>query len=201
MKHLIIYAHPNPLSFCHAIQETVQQTLQSQGHEVVVRDLYQLSFNPVLSGSDFEAFSSGTTLPSDIQAEQDYIRWAEVITWIYPIWWAGMPAMLKGYIDRVFSYGFAYAPDGAGGYQKLLAGKKAIVLHTQGQEERYYEENGMKNSITQISDQGIFDFCGIEVLDHFFFGAVPFVDDSTRKAMLGTVEQVLHQHFAQELKK
>ncbi len=77
MNHLIVYSHPNPKSFCHAILETAVMTLQSKGHEVVIRDLYALGFDPVLKGNDFIEFQSGN-IPSDIRAEQEKISGAKV---------------------------------------------------------------------------------------------------------------------------
>lgn len=182
MKHVIVYAHPNPKSFNAAILDTTVTTLQGQGHEVTVRDLYQLQFDPVLKGSDFEALQAGKALP-DIAAEQSAIAQADVVTFIYPIWWAGLPAMIKGYIDRVFSYGFAYAyQDGAPA--GLLTGKKALIINTQGTPEPYYDASGMTQAMKQTTDTGILAFCGIESLGHIFFGGVPSVDDAARKGML-----------------
>ncbi|MFH1018492.1 MAG: NAD(P)H-dependent oxidoreductase, partial [Pseudomonadota bacterium] len=107
MNHLIIYSHPNPKSFNHAILEEFSGALRDAGHEVRVRDLYAIGFKPVLQGSDLE--QAGKRPPAeDICAEQAHISWADVITFIFPLWWAGMPAIAKGYLDRVFSEGFAY---------------------------------------------------------------------------------------------
>lgn len=189
MKQLIVYAHPNPASFNHAILETARETLAAKGDEVVVRDLYVLNFDPVLKGSDFEKLMAGKT-PADIKAEQDYIRWADTLVFIYPIWWVGMPAMIKGYIDRVFTQGFAFSI-GANGIEKLLAGKRAVIFNTHGQPREYYEACGMFDSLKKTSDFGIFEFCGISVTQHSFFGAVPYVDDAARKGYLAEVKKVL----------
>lgn len=70
---------------------------------MVVRDLYAINFQPVISSSEVIG-----GIGEDVVREQEFLQWAEVITLIYPIWWTGMPAIMKGYIDRVFSYGFAY---------------------------------------------------------------------------------------------
>ncbi|MEG1585283.1 MAG: NAD(P)H-dependent oxidoreductase, partial [Bacteroidales bacterium] len=101
MEHLIIYAHPNPNSFNHAILETCLNKLTALGASVEVRDLYKINFNPCFSLADLEAKQAGKVLP-DVQIEQDYINKAEKITFIAPIWWGLLPAMLKGYFDRVF---------------------------------------------------------------------------------------------------
>ena len=107
MKHLVIYAHPNEQSLNGYLKQVVVEHLAKNGHEVKVRDLYQLNFNPVLSLEDMAGQRIGK-VEEDVKKEQDYIVWADCITFIHPIWWTGLPAILKGYIDRVFSYGFAY---------------------------------------------------------------------------------------------
>lgn len=189
MKQLIVYAHPNPASFNQSILKAAEETAKAKGDEVVVRDLYALNFDPVLKGSDFEKLMSGKT-PADIKTEQDYIRWADALVFIYPIWWVGMPAMIKGYIDRVFTQGFAFSI-GANGVEKLLTGKKAVIFNTQGQPREYYEACGMFDSLKKTSDFSIFEFCGINITQHSFFPAVPYVDDATRKGYLEEVRKVM----------
>ncbi len=191
MNHLIVYSHPNPKSFCHAILETAVKALQSKGHEVVVRDLYALDFDPVLKGSDFVGFQSGN-IPADIKAEQEKISGAEVITLIYPIWWTGMPAMMKGYIDRVFSLGFAYTA-GEWGPIGLLTEKKAIIFNTTGMAKELYDESGMFDAIKKTSGAGILNFCGLRILEHKFFTSVPSTNDATRKGYLSEAEAVMSQ--------
>src|ERR1700690_1841729 len=100
VKSLIIYAHPNAASFNHAIMETISEELKGSNKDFNVRDLYKIGFNPILSAEDFVAIQNGT-VPDDIKTEQNYIRSADTLIFIFPIWWSSMPAMLKGYIDRV----------------------------------------------------------------------------------------------------
>lgn len=188
MNHLIIYCHPNPKSFNAAILETYSNTLKSKGHEVRVRDLYQMKFNPVMDRADFEAMHKGTFLP-DVKEEQEHIRWAEVITFIYPIWWSGMPALGRGYVDRVLSEGFAYQ-FGPEGLKTCLDDKKAVLINTMGAPESEYEKTGMFKSIHQTTVEGIFEFCGMKVVVHQYFGAVPLVSDADRKAMLDKVKKI-----------
>ena len=167
MKHLIIYAHPNKASLNHLFKQTVEQTLTQHNHEVVVRDLYELNFNPVLSLEDMAGQRKGT-VTTDVKLEQEFISWADAITFIYPIWWTGMPAIMKGYIDRVFSYGFAYRYDQ--GVQKgLLSGKSAYIINSHGKSSAEYEKMGMDKALSLTSDKGIYDYCGFEIKQHFFF--------------------------------
>ncbi|MDH7460524.1 NAD(P)H-dependent oxidoreductase [Chitinophagaceae bacterium 26-R-25] len=167
MKHLIIYAHPNAASLNHLFKQTIVKILQQNKHEVIIRDLYQLHFDPVLSLEDMAGQRRGIVAEA-IKEEQDHITWADVITFIYPIWWTGMPGILKGYIDRVFSYGFAYRYDQ--GIQKgLLAGKSAYIINSHGKSKTEYEETGMDKALKLTSDRGIYTYCGFDIKEHFFF--------------------------------
>ncbi|MDM5157083.1 NAD(P)H-dependent oxidoreductase [Bacillus sp. DX1.1] len=182
-----------PQSFNHAILETVQGQLEEKGHEVRVRDLYALNFNPVLATDDFISFSQGNT-PAEIEEEQKHIAWADVITFIYPVWWAGLPAILKGYVDRVFSHGFAYAYS-ENGIEKLLSGKKGLLLSTMGNTKEAYTANGMFEAMKKTTDAGIFEFTGIETLEHTFYTSVPSVDDAARKQYLEEVKELVNRVF------
>jgi NAD(P)H dehydrogenase (quinone) len=167
MKHLIIFAHPNGGSLNHHLKQTVVESLQTKNHEIQVRDLYQDNFNPVLSLEDMSGQRQGK-VAEDVKIEQDYISWAEHLIFIYPIWWTGMPAIMKGYIDRVFSYGFAYRYDQ--GIQKgLLKGKLTTIINTHGKSHAEYESIGMDKALSLTSDKGIFSYCGLEINRHFFF--------------------------------
>lgn len=191
MHCLVVYAHPNPASFCHALKDAVVETLVAQQRSVVVRDLYQLGFQPVLSGDDFAAFQAGN-LPVDIGVEQEQVAAAELIVFIYPVWWAGLPAMLKGYIDRVYAHGFAYRVE-AGQVIPLLGDKRVVLISTTGNSTEAYTANGMLAAMQKTADQGIFQFCGMEVTEHLFLGAVPYVDTATREAMLAEVKELLQR--------
>ncbi|AGK99411.1 NAD(P)H-dependent oxidoreductase [Clostridium pasteurianum] len=193
MNNLVIFAHPNEESFGKAMVDSVVKASEEKGAQVRVRNLYQIGFDPILKSEDFAAFQSGK-IPKDIAAEQEHIKWADVITFVYPVWWTSLPAILKGYVDRVFSYGFAYeyvdgAPNG------LLRGKKGLIFSTTGTPDAIYSENGMHNSIKQTTDQGIFNFTGIEEVVHTFFGAVPHVNEEVRKGYLQEVEEVVNQNL------
>ncbi len=168
MKHVIIYAHPNEGSLNHHFMQTVIESLQAKNHEIVVRDLYELNFNPVLSLEDMKGQRMGK-VADGVAQEQAYISQADHLTFIYPIWWTGMPAIMKGYIDRVFSYGFAYSYD-QGVQRGLLTGKQLTVINTHGKSQAEYESTGMDKALSLTSDKGIFTYCGLQIDRHFFFG-------------------------------
>ena len=187
MKHLIIYAHPNPTSYNHALLEILTGLLAKEKHEVRVRDLYTIGFDPVLKAQDFISFQKGT-VPEDIKTEQEHIQWADAITFVYPVWWFQMPAILKGYIDRVFARGFAYTITEKG-LEGLLQGRKVNVINTTGGLEAHYIQAGYNDALKKTIDMGTFEVCGMEVVLHKFFYAVPFVTDKDRKEMLEEFEK------------
>ncbi|MFC5406351.1 NAD(P)H-dependent oxidoreductase [Cohnella soli] len=166
MKHLIVYAHPRPRSFNRAIVDTVAESKRKEGHEVVVRDLYEIGFQPALGSTEMLG-----GVEEDVSLEQSYVSWADHVTFIYPLWWMGMPAVLKGYVDRVFSYGFAHKyVDGV--QTGLLKGKTAALIHTQNKSQEEYEASGMEQSMRLTIDKGIFEYCGFEVTRHFVFDSI-----------------------------
>ncbi len=193
MKYLILYAHPNPKSFNHAILETVQAELQRAGKDVSVRDLYALNFNPVLSANDLAGMMQGQLQP-EVKAEQEFVGAADLIVVIYPLWWSGMPAILKGYIDRVFTEGFAYSivgPDLNG----LLLGKKVLLITTTGAPQEMYEASGMFKSMAQTTGEGIFQFTGMELIEHKYLCAIPYVTDEDRKKMLEEMKSLVQKRL------
>ncbi|WP_411349835.1 NAD(P)H-dependent oxidoreductase [Paenibacillus sp. WLX2291] len=193
MKHLIVYAHSNVESLNHSILETTVRALEEQGHEVVVRDLYALGFNPVFTPEDSAAMRAGQT-PVDIQTEQEYIRNADVITFIHPVWWTGLPAILKGYVDRVFAYGFAYASD-ENGIVQLLKGKQGLIISTHGTPKEVYDSIGMTDGLKITSDAGIFGFVGIESVGHLLFGSIGYLDEAGYQGILNEVDSTVKHLF------
>lgn len=185
MRHLVVFSHPNPKSFNQAILKTYAQALRSAGHQVRVRDLYKIKFDPVLKAGELAGFPKGC-YPKDIQREQGHIRWAQVITLICPIWWGGFTGNLRGYLDRVFSLGFAYDETAKG----LLTDKKVFAINTLGAPLKVYEDAGLIRAINMTMDEIAFKFAGLNILGHKYFGSVTSCSDAERKAMLGEVAQI-----------
>jgi NAD(P)H dehydrogenase (quinone) len=191
MKQLIVYSHPNPKSFNHAILEEFSRELEAAGHEVRIRDLYALRFDPVLKAADFEAMAAGKPL-EDVREEQAHVAWADVVTFIFPLWWAGMPAIARGYLDRVFTEGFAYRFDDKG-HHRLLSAKRVLTITTLGESEETYRTKGFIAAMDKLMDGIAFDFSGIRPIGHRYFGSVPFVSDEVRKKMLGEVRALARE--------
>jgi len=185
MNYLIVYAHPNPESFNHAILERCEAALKDADHTCEVRDLYALKFNPALGRKELDLLLEKKA-PKEIIEEQQHITDADVVVFIYPIWWFAMPAILKGYIDRVFSEGFAFAIEGDR-LTGLLGGKKAIIINTTGAPREAFVKTGYEDAMEKMVDIGIFEFCEMKVIAHKYLYAVPDADEAARKQMLDEV--------------
>ena len=193
MTHLIIYAHPNKQSFNHAILQQTVQAGNKLGVETVVRDLYNLNFNPVLSWEEVKAAGQGI-IPSEIQFEQQLITQAKLITLIYPLWWMGFPAILKGYLDRVLTHGFAYKTDETGTVG-LIHNKRMQQFITIGNNEQEYQKLCFDKSLNDCLINGLFNYCGIMDVRHQFFGDIHLIDEQARLAILERVEQITEQNL------
>ena len=168
MVHLIIYAHPNPNSFNHAILDEVIKA--SGNNHVIVRDLYQLNFNPTLEWQEFRS-TIEHQYAEDVAQEHRYFQQADVITLIYPLWWMGFPAILKGYLDRVIAYGFAYK-DGKEKSIGLLGDKRVQQFVTLGNPVEEYRQQGYLQAFEHTLGYGLFSFCGIEKVGMHYFGEI-----------------------------
>lgn len=182
MKHLIISAHPNPQSFNRALVEEVIKATRQAGGETVVRDLYTLDFNPVLSWRELNASMEGI-VPAEIKFEQKLITEADLITFIYPLWWMGFPAILKGYLDRVLSYGFAYQNENNISVG-LLGNKKIQQFITMGNSIEKYQQLGFDKALKSCLVDGLFNFCGITDIQHEIFGNIHLLDETDRQTIL-----------------
>jgi len=190
MKVLVIYGHPNPASFNNGIKETIVKSAENKGHEVQVRDLYALKFNPILSGADFTEFQSGS-IPADIKTEQDFITWADVLVLVYPIWWISRPAIIQGYFDRVFSYGFAFSYD-QNGPKGLLPIDKAIVINTAGTPEGVYDAwQNSKELLTRPTDEGALYFSGVKSVTHKVYYGINVSTPEDREGYLKEIEAII----------
>jgi NAD(P)H dehydrogenase (quinone) len=184
MKVVVVYAHPNPKSFNHAIMESFTAGLAEAGHDYEVIDLYGINFNPSLTTADFEKLMQGKT-SDDVKAQQEKLSRSDGLCIIHPIWWTGPPAILKGWVDRVFSLGFAYSFDKKTGSPiGLLKHKKAVVINTAGGREADAKKAGSPAAIKTAEIDGIFKFCGIKEVQHMIFYSVIMTDDAMRKAYL-----------------
>ena len=182
MNILIVYAHPNPRSFNRALLDVVDTTLRERGHVTRIHDLYHMQFRAVLDGEDLLRNWRGD-LAVDTRREQDALRWAQGLVFIYPIWWFGPPAILKGWIDRVFTRKFAF-DFGSDGMQGLLTHERALILNTLGGDEATYQRERWHELLVRPIAEGVLGACGVRNVVHQAFYQVPTVSHAERQAML-----------------
>ena len=116
MRCLVVFCHPVPESFCASVNKTVISALEEASHEVRLLDLYAIGFDPVMSADERRRYNDFTQ-PNDCPYPDHIalLEWAEAIYFVYPTWWYGMPAMLKGWLDRVWTPGAAFDINKEGG--------------------------------------------------------------------------------------
>lgn len=187
MKALIIYANYKENSFTGAIKDTLAETFHNNGHEVVVRDLYEIKFNPVLSKNDLESIEN-EIFPVDIMKEQKFIQWADLICFVYPIWWSGMPAILKGYIERIFVQGYAFEFKDDLAIPKL-EGKKIMIFNTTGSKKVLKDQNRI-DALNVLTHDCIFGFCGMKVVEHKYFDAVSKATEKEKQNIFKEVKEI-----------
>ena len=178
MNHLIIYAHPSEDSFSNELLNHLSTFLKGEGNNVVVSDLYAIGFNPILSADEIANLKKGI-VADDVALEQAKINQADVISLVYPLWWASFPAILKGYIDRVISYGFGYVA-GEKGIEGLLTGKKVLLHTSMGNSIELYKEKNLLESFTFTQGHEVFGFCGMDFINHFFYPKITNISDDEK---------------------
>ena len=131
MKTLVVYCHPTADSFAMAARDAAVAGLRAGGHDVRSTDLYREGFNPVLSQSEHAAHLATGRIEADISKHVDDLRWCQQLVLVYPTWWSGQPAMLKGWIDRVLVRGIAWdLPSGGNRISGLLHNVCRITVVT-----------------------------------------------------------------------
>ncbi|MFW0717445.1 NAD(P)H-dependent oxidoreductase [Pedobacter sp. N23S346] len=211
MKILIVLAHPEPQSFNAAMYYSAIKTLLENGHEVRTSDLYQMNFNPVSGRQNFtsakneayfsqqseELFAYGNNaFADDIVAEQDKVFWCDLMIWQFPLWWFSVPAILKGWVDKVFAMGSFY--DNGRIYDNgMLKSKKALLSVTTGGPEKNYvtTKYGSTNQILHPIQTGILEFVGFSVLQSEIHFSIERITDEERKAVLEKWEKRLKNIF------
>jgi len=188
-KILIVYAHPDPTSLTRQLVEVSAQTLQRQGHEVLRSDLYDMRWKAVFDADDFPVRADPERLSfiqesghaylnghqtADVTAEQQKVRAADAVIFQFPLWWFGMPAILKGWFDRVWAYGLAYGYRNAGNQYRYgdgaFKGKRALLSVTVGGPAKDYSPRGINGPLEELLfpiTHGTMFFPGMDVLPTF----------------------------------
>ncbi len=195
MKHLIIVAHPAEDSFTMGLARNYAAELERLGHSQRTYDLYRMGFNPVLAAAELIPVSTEHPVSADVAQAQQDIRAAEALTVIYPLWWLSMPAMMKGYIDRVFARGFAYESH-SGNVHGLLGGKKAVLITVSGAPLPLLVKSGNWNAVQVLQDTHIFRAAGYDLLEHLHFDEIaPELPKAVAEQHMARVQSCARQHF------
>ena len=209
MKILIVYAHQEPASFNQALLDRSLTELATLGHEVQVSDLYAMNFNPVATAADFlkrrfpdrlhydreQKFAyDNDALSDDITTELNKLMWCDGLILQFPLWWFSMPAIMKGWIDRVFINGAAY-----GGGRRYdtggLKGRRAMVVTSTAAFETMAAPDGLVGALDIILwpiQNGTLAYAGCTVLPPFVAWNASFVDAATRQTYLDGYAARLH---------
>ncbi|MFE1770058.1 NAD(P)H-dependent oxidoreductase [Streptomyces sp. NPDC059008] len=202
MKVLWLFAHPDQRSLSGALKTEGLRTLEAHGHQYRVSDLYAMKWNPVVDADDYghdpsdrllvgeaseRAYTNGHLSP-DIAAEQRKLTWADTLIVQFPLWWYGMPAILKGWFDRVFVKGFAFGlHDAATGRPRRygdgrLTGKRAMVITTAGARAATLGPRGVNGDLNDLLfplQHGTLWYTGISVVPPLL---IPGADRATPTA-------------------
>ena len=183
---LLILGHPSTTSFCAALAERYAQSALDAGHEVRQLRLGEMVFDPVLR----DGYQQFQTLEDDLNAAQSDILWAEHLTLVYPIWWGGIPALLKGFFDRVLLPGFAFKyRKGKAFPDKLLNGRTAHLLVTMDTPPWYYRLIYRMPVLHEVRKTTL-QFCGIKPLRTLTFGPVLGSTDQQRRSWLQQAQAI-----------
>lgn len=201
MKVLIVYAHPEPKSYNRALLARSIEELEGRGHEVAVSDLYEMRFNPVATAEDFHQRRFPDVLhydreqkhawersafSSDIAREIEKLLWCDTLILQFPLWWFSVPAIMKGWIDRVFVNGAVY-----GGGRRYdsggLSGRRAMVVTSTAAYQDMCAPDGLVGALDVILwpiQNGALAYAGCKVLPPFVSWSVSFVDPAARQRYL-----------------
>jgi NAD(P)H dehydrogenase (quinone) len=215
MKALIVYAHPEPTSFTAALKDASVRALQHAGWSAEVSDLHAEGFNPVAGRHDFVTVADPLRFhyqneqghafahngyAADLVREQQRFQNADLLVVHFPLWWGGMPAILKGWFDRVLAYGFAYA-DGKRYDSGYFRGRRGILCVSTGGTTERFSPSGVYGPISQVLypvHRCMIEYLGMEALDPFIAYGAPRVDDAARQDYLRAWETRLREIAAQD---
>ncbi len=231
MRVLVVYAHPDRNSFCHAVLDKVTEGLRDGGHPFDVIDLHAIGFDPVFRKRDYNQFlhptlpdeivestefrsallaraggpirrvlvkqwmraktnrdivrALGKRTPRDVRSYQQKVARADGLVFVAPIYWMGLPAILKGWFERVFTYGFAYTLDSDGwkgdleGRVPLLTQQKGLLITPTFFKQEEYEK-GWRQAVDTILCDWSLQMAGVKETQHVYLYAVSAVDEHTR---------------------
>lgn len=170
-RHAVILCHPDADSFNTAVANRYCDAVREVGHEAILRDLYRLDFDPVLKSSE-QPHGGDDAFTPDVTAEIDVIRGADVFVLVYPIWFGTPPAMMKGYVERVFGAGFDHRAMRARDRHSYMAGKHLLSLSTSGNSIQWLEGQGAWLSLRNVFDNYLSTAFSMASNEHIHFSNI-----------------------------
>jgi len=166
MHVLIVVSHPDPKSLTHAIAAEIAAGIVQASPETSVEmaDLAAEGFDPRFTAADLAAYRREAPLPPDVVVEHERLGRADALVLAYPVYWWSMPGLLKGWIDRVFTSGWAYEEGAGGRLEKKLRHLPVHLAAIGGADLRTYARHGYFGAMKTQIDHGIFDYCGAPVV-------------------------------------
>lgn len=185
-KITIINGHPNKESFNFGVAEAYKNGAIEAGAEIREIIIANLNFNPNLQFG----YQKRIELEPDLLKAWESIQWADHLVWIHPIWWGGLPAVMKGFIDRLFLPGLAYKyRENSLWWDKLLTGKTAHIITTIDQPGWYYRLMYGRPSVNQLKKSTL-EFCGIKPVKVTYLGIIRTSNEGQRKTWLKSVKSL-----------
>jgi NAD(P)H dehydrogenase (quinone) len=192
LKHAIVACHPAQDSFTLALAKRYAEAVEAHGHGTVFRDLYRIGFDPVLKNDERQGHPRG-----DVTTEWEVIGEPDVFVLVYPIWFGAPPAMMKGYIDRVFGAGRTRGSAGEGSETSRLAGKHLVSLTLSGTMRAWLDEKGVLGSLRNVFDRYMADVFGLAETHHYHFdGVQPGLPERDYRFQLAEVDQAVGEVLA-----
>lgn len=171
IRHVVVLGHPAPGSFNHQVATTYCETARACGHEVELRDLYALGFDPLLKATE-RAGGGAPSLAPDVRREIDALHGVRALILVYPIWFGSPPAIIKGYVDRVLGAGFQAREVRSGTAHPLLAGARLLTFSSSATTMPWLSERGQWISLRQAFDNYLTDIFAMREARRVHFDAV-----------------------------
>lgn len=183
MKVLTVFSHPRRQSLSGAVLDAFADGLRTAGHEVEIADLHGEGFDPVMTPADEPDWNDSRKRYSDaVLREQARIARNDALAFVFPVWWWSLPAMLKGWIDRVWNNGWAYG-------DMKLTHNRAVLLALAAGSQRSYEKNKYDAAVDAQVVHGIMHYCGIaDARLHMLYDTLD--DDATRVALIARAQEL-----------
>lgn len=188
IKHSLIICHPEAYSFTMAMAQRYEKTVRRFRHQVEVRDLYRLGFDPLLKAQERPG-APDHAIPEDVAAELQALSDTDIFVLVYPLWFGAPPAAIKGYIERVFGAGFPFATQATRRRHPLLAGKRLVSITASGSMSAWLDEKGVMMSLRNLFEQYLADIFGLARVDHVHLdGVIPGLPEREYRQLLQKVE-------------